>query len=101
MDTFQHVCEVRAGRDFIVCSQLRIIDAQPPQGNTGHQDELQARGGRPTHFLTACVSVCVRVCLCVRVCERGDHGCAGAISGRCVTWGVVVVAVGWILRDGV
>lgn len=25
----------------------------------------------------------------------------GAISGRCVTWGVVVVAVGWILRDSV
>lgn len=57
MDTFQHVCEVKAERDFIVCSQSRIIDAQPPQGNMGHQDELQAKGGRPTHFLTACVSV--------------------------------------------
>lgn len=32
---FQHVCEVRAERDFIVCSQSRIIDAQPPRGNTG------------------------------------------------------------------
>lgn len=57
----QHGCEVRAERDFIACSQLRIIDAQPPQGNTGHQDELQARGGRPTHFLTVCDCMCVRV----------------------------------------
>lgn len=55
MDTFQRVCEVRAERDFIVCSQSRIIDAQPPQGNMGHQDELQARGGRLTCFLTLCV----------------------------------------------
>lgn len=33
------------------------------------------------------------------MCECGDHGCVGAISGRCVTLGVVVDAVGWILRD--
>lgn len=52
---FQQVCEVRAERDFIVCSQLWIIDAQPPQGNMGHQDELQAGGGRLTCFLTVCV----------------------------------------------
>lgn len=57
-DTFQHACEVRAERRFIACSQSRIIDAQPPRGNMGHQDELQARGGRPTRFLTACLAVC-------------------------------------------
>lgn len=55
VDTFQCVCEVRAERDFIVCSQLRIIDAQPPQGNMGHQDKLQAKGGRLTCFLTVCM----------------------------------------------
>lgn len=87
MNAFQCVCEVRAEKVFIVWSQSRIIDAQPPQGNTGHQDELQARGGRLTCFLTVCVreSVCV-LHMCV-VCECGDHGCVGAISGRCVTWG--------------
>ena len=55
MNAFQCVCEVRAERVFIVWSQSRIIDAQPPQGNTGHQDELQARGGTLTCFLTVCV----------------------------------------------
>lgn len=72
---YRRACEVRAERDFIVCSRLRIIDAQPPRGNPGHQDELQARGGRRTHFLTVCVFVCGCAWLglhslhtCVRVC---------------------------------
>lgn len=63
--TFRRVCEVRAERDFTVCSQSRIIDAQPPQGNTGHQDELQGRGGRLTRFLTVCERVFVRTSVCV------------------------------------
>lgn len=61
VDTFQRACELRAERGFIACSQSRIIDAQPPRGNMGHQDELQARGGRPMRFLTACLTVCERV----------------------------------------
>lgn len=65
MDTFQRVCEVGAARDFILCSQLRIIDAQPPQGNMGHQDELQAKGGRLMCFLTVCVYIYICMCVCV------------------------------------
>lgn len=61
VDTFQRACGVRAERDLVACSLSRIIDAQPPRGNMGHQDEVQARGGRPTRFLTACLTVCVRV----------------------------------------
>lgn len=66
------VSEVRAEWDFIVCSQSRIRDAQPPQGNVEHKDELQAGAAGLPSFLTLWVCVCV----CPLVCER-RHVCGG------------------------
>lgn len=69
-----------------MCSRLRIIDAQPPRGNPGHQDELQARGGRRTHFLTVCVCVCVWV----RVARSTHVRASVEITG---VWGLLVGGV--------